>query len=227
MLSLMRPEWFIPVHGEFRHLVHHARLAEAVGVPSDHVCICVDGDVVTLGDDELEVERRAVPAGYQYVDGIIDDISPQGVLRDRRILAEEGVVVVFVTVDATTGEIVTGPEIVTRGWIYEAEAADLLEEAKDAVRDSIADAAAEGATDFETLRRHARRALGKFISARTRRRPAIIPVVSGGLTRRADPRLVELHRRPYRDRHRRRCRRRTSDLDPDGPSRCRRSGSTT
>lgn len=176
MLSLVRPEWFIPVHGEFRHMVHHARLAEAVGVPSDHVFLCVDGDVVTLGPDGLDVDHRAVPAGYQFVDGIMDDVS-HGVLRDRRNLAEEGVVVVFVTVDAGTGEIVTGPEIVTRGWVYEEEALDLIEEAKDAVRESIAEAAAEGATDFETLRRHARRALGRFINQRTRRRPAIIPVV--------------------------------------------------
>jgi ribonuclease J len=176
MISLVRPECFIPVHGEFRHMVHHARLAEAVGVPSDRVFLCVDGDVVTLGPDELEVEHRAVPAGYQFVDGIMDDVS-HGVLRDRRNLAEEGVVVVFVTVDAGTGEIVTGPEIVTRGWVYEEEALDLIEEAKDAVRESLAEAAAEGATDFETLRRHARRALGRFINARTRRRPAIIPVV--------------------------------------------------
>ncbi len=176
MVSRTRPEWFIPVHGEYRHLVHHARLAEAVGVGSDRICLCVDGDAVTLADGDLEVERRAVPAGYQYVDGIIDDISV-GVLRDRRNLAEEGVVVVFVTVDAASGDIVTGPEIVTRGWIYEAEAADLLEEAKDAVRESLAEAAAEGATDFDTLRRHARRALVRFIDVRTRRRPAIIPVV--------------------------------------------------
>jgi ribonuclease J len=176
MISLVRPESFIPVHGEFRHMVHHARLAEAVGVASDQVFLCVDGDVVTLGPDEIEVEHRAVPAGYQFVDGIMDDIS-HGVLRDRRNLAEEGVVVVFVTVDSGTGEIVTGPEIVTRGWVYEEEALDLIEEAKEAVRESIAEAAAEGATDFETLRRHARRALGRFINQRTRRRPAIIPVV--------------------------------------------------
>ena len=176
MISLVQPEWFIPVHGEFRHMVHHARLAEAVGVPSDQVCLCADGDVVTLGPDGLDVDHRAVPAGYQFVDGIMDDVS-HGVLRDRRNLAEEGVVVVFVTVDATTGEIVTGPEIVTRGWVYEEEALDLLEDAKDAVRASLAEAAAEGATDFETLRRHARRALGRFINTRTRRRPAIIPVV--------------------------------------------------
>src|SRR6476620_7860730 len=97
MISLVRPEWFIPVHGEFRHMVHHARLAEAVGVASDHVFLCVDGDGVTLGPDGLDVDHRSVPAGYQFVDGIIDDIS-QGVLRDRRNLAEEGVVVVFVTV---------------------------------------------------------------------------------------------------------------------------------
>jgi ribonuclease J len=123
-----------------------------------------------------DVERRAVPAGYQYVDGIGGDVD-QGVLRDRRSLAAEGFVVVIVTVDASTGEVVTGPEIVTRGWIYEAEAEVLLEDAREAVRASLAEAAAEGATDFETLRRHARRALGRLINERTRRRPAIIPVV--------------------------------------------------
>ncbi|MFA5884705.1 MAG: ribonuclease J [Acidimicrobiia bacterium] len=176
MLSLTRPDWFIPVHGEYRHLVHHARLAHAVGVPEERVLLCTDGDAVTIADGGLDVERRAVPAGYQYVDGLLDDISV-GVLRDRRNLAEEGVVVVIVTVDAATGELITGPEIVTRGWVYEAEAADLIEEAKAAVRASLAEAAAEGATDFETIRRHARRALGRFINNRTRRRPAIIPVV--------------------------------------------------
>ena len=176
MLALTRPEWFVPVHGEYRHLVHHARLAHAVGVPEDRVLLCMDGDAVTIDPAGLDVERRAVPAGYQYVDGLLDDISV-GVLRDRRNLAEEGVVVVIVTVDVRTGELITGPEIVTRGWVYEAEAADLIEEAKDAVRVSLAEAAAEGATDFETLRRHARRALGRFINTRTRRRPAIIPVI--------------------------------------------------
>jgi ribonuclease J len=99
------------------------------------------------------------------------------VLRDRRSLAAEGFVVVIVTVDATSGDLVTGPEIVTRGWVYEAEAEELLEDARAAVRASLAEAAAEGATDFDTLRRHARRALGRLINQRTRRRPAIIPVV--------------------------------------------------
>ena len=98
-------------------------------------------------------------------------------LRDRRVLAEEGVVVVIVTIDATTGEVVAGPEIVTRGWVYAPEAEDLLEEAQQVVRASLDDAAREGATDFETMRRHARRSVGRFINERTRRRPIVIPVV--------------------------------------------------
>jgi len=176
MLALVQPRWFVPVHGEFRHLVHHARLAHAVGVPEERVLLCTDGDVVTIDAGELEVARRAVPAGYQYVDGVLDDISV-GVLRDRKSLAAEGVVVVIVTVDAASGDLVTGPEIVTRGWVHEAEAAELLDEARAEVRAAIAHAAADGATDPEAVRRHARRALGRFINARTRRRPAIIPVV--------------------------------------------------
>jgi ribonuclease J len=132
--------------------------------------------VVTLEAAGAEVERRAVPAGYTYVDGITGDVD-QGGLRDRRTLAAEGFVVVIVTVDAATGEVVTGPEIVTRGWVWESEADTIIEEAKAAVRASLADAAREGATDFDTLRRHARRALGKVINERTKRRPAIIPVV--------------------------------------------------
>jgi ribonuclease J len=180
LLDIVQPDWFVPVHGEYRHLVHHARLAREVGVAADHVLVCEDGDVLTLTTDgdtaDLDVERRAVPAGYQYVDGIVGDVG-LGVLRDRRNLAEEGLVVVIVTVDAATGEVVTGPEIVTRGWVYAPEAEELLEEAKMAVRASLAEAADEGATDFDTIRRHARRSLGKFINERTRRRPAIIPVV--------------------------------------------------
>jgi ribonuclease J len=176
MIDLVRPEWFVPVHGEYRHMVFHQRLAEAVGIPSDHIFVCEDGDAVTLDDKGVDVERRAVPAGYQYVDGIIGDVDI-GVLRDRRTLAEEGFVVVIVTVDAASGELVRDPEIVTRGWVHAVEAEELLGEARDAVRVGVTEATDEGAVDFETIRRKARRSLGRFISDRTRRRPAIIPVV--------------------------------------------------
>src|SRR5690242_16649501 len=176
LLNLLEPEWFVPVHGEYRHLVHHAQLARDVGIPDDRVLICEDGDAITLGPEGAEAERRAVPAGYMYVDGIVGDIG-QGVLKDRRVLSEEGVVVVIVTVDTQTGEVVTGPEIVTRGWVYAPEAGDLLEEARQVVRASIAEAAQEGATDFETIQRHTRRSVARFIDERTRRRPIVVPVV--------------------------------------------------
>ena len=112
-----------------------------------------------------------------YVDGIVGDIG-HGVLRDRRVLAEEGVVVVIVTVDTQTGEIVTGPEIVTRGWVLRARGRGppRRREAGRARRRSTR-RAREGATDFDTMRRHARRSLGRFIDERTRRRPIVIPVV--------------------------------------------------
>ena len=106
LLNLLSPEWFVPVHGEYRHLVHHAQLARDVGIANDRVIICEDGDVITLTPEGAYGERRAVPAGYMYDDGIVGDIG-HGVLRDRKALAEEGVVVVIVTVDTQAGEVVT------------------------------------------------------------------------------------------------------------------------
>jgi ribonuclease J len=176
LISLVDPDFFVPVHGEYRHMVHHARLAREVGVAPDHVLVCEDGDALVLTETGLDVERRAVPSGYTYVDGTVGDVGG-GVLRDRRALAEEGVVVVIVTVDVRSGEVLNGPEIVTRGWVYAPEAEDLLDEAKDVVVASIANAAREGATDFETMRRHCRSALKRFIVERTKRYPIIVPVV--------------------------------------------------
>src|SRR4029453_18051540 len=117
MLNLLEPEWFVPVHGEYRHLVHHAQLARESGIAENRVIICEDGDVITLTTEGAYGERRAVPAGYMYVDGIVGDIG-HGVLRDRRVLSEEGVVVVILTIDARTGEGVTGPEILPPGGGY-------------------------------------------------------------------------------------------------------------
>ena len=177
MLSIARPEWFTPVHGEFRHLTEHARLAEAMGVPEANVLVCEDGDQLVLRDDGMQRLEKAVPAGYLYVDGIVGDVG-QGVLRDRRVLAEEGVVVVIVTVDVTNRTIITGPEIITRGWVYAPEAEDLLDECAEEVRRSVVDALDHAdPTDIETLQRHVRRAAGRFVNERTRRRPMIVPVV--------------------------------------------------
>jgi ribonuclease J len=117
-----------------------------------------------------------VPAGYLFVDGIVGDIG-QGVLRDRRILAEEGVVVMVLSVNQKTGEIISGPEIVTRGWIHAEEGEALIEEARKVVAQTVVDAVASGVFDADTLRRVTRRALGRLVNERTKRRPMIVPVV--------------------------------------------------
>ena len=112
-----------------------------------------------------------------FVDGIVGDVG-HGVLRDRRKLAEEGVVVLILAVDSHVGEIVTGPEIVTRGWVYAPEAEELLEAAAQEVRDAIDECLHHTPVDMDAVRRNARRALGRFINDRTKRRPGIIPVVT-------------------------------------------------
>ncbi|HUP70690.1 MAG TPA: ribonuclease J [Acidimicrobiales bacterium] len=175
LLAVARPEHFIPVHGEYRHLTHHSRLAVRMGVAPDKVLLAEDGDVVELTDEGLDFAGE-VPAGYLYVDGIVGDVG-HGVFRDRRVLSEEGVVIVVLTVDGRTGEVLDGPQIITRGWVYEREAEGLLMEAREAVLVSLKDVDAQGATDIELLKRHVRTALGRFVHERTRRRPMIVPVV--------------------------------------------------
>jgi ribonuclease J len=174
-LSIAQPEWYVPVHGEFRHLVANARLGELMGLPRDQVLVCENGDALMVTDRGVEMVGR-VPAGYLYVDGIVGDVGT-GVLRDRRVLASEGVVVVVVTVDTQTGKVLVGPEIITRGWVYAPEAEDLLDEACDTIAAAVEAALAEGIRDVEALERDVRRAAGRFVNDRTRRRPMIVPVV--------------------------------------------------
>jgi ribonuclease J len=176
ILSITKPEWFTPVHGEYRHLMAHAALGRTMGIAPDHVLVCEDGDQLTITDDGITRKADAVPAGYLYVDGIVGDVGG-GVLRDRKVLAAEGVVVVVVGVDVRTGAIITGPEVITRGWIHAPEAEDLLEEAREVVGDAVKEAFAKDSTDIESLQRVVRRAAGKFVSDRTKRKPMIVPVV--------------------------------------------------
>jgi ribonuclease J len=171
--SIVKPEWFIPVHGEYRHLVAHAKIARQMGIAQDKVWVCEDGHQLELTDDGLRAVGK-VPAGYLYVDGIIGDVG-QGVLRDRKVLAEEGVVVVIVTVDVETGAVLNRPEIVTRGWIYEKEAEGLLAECANEVEKAVSEV--KDTADIEAVQRAARRAAGRFVNRETKRKPMIVPVV--------------------------------------------------
>ncbi|CAM8627177.1 COG0595 mRNA degradation ribonucleases J1/J2 (metallo-beta-lactamase superfamily) [Acidimicrobiia bacterium] len=174
-LSIARPEYFVPVHGEYRHLAAHAKLARQMGVAAKNILLCTDGDQIVLDAEGMRPHAQ-VPAGYLYVDGILGDVGT-GVLRDRRVLADEGVVVVIVAVNVETGEMILGPEIITRGWIHAPEAEGLLDECAKRVRESIADLFRNGATDIENIQRVVRRTAGRFVSDKTKRRPMIVPVV--------------------------------------------------
>jgi len=172
--SIAKPEWFVPVHGEYHHLVAHSRLATLMGTPAENVILAEDGDRLVLDDKGLRPVGR-VPSEYIYVHGTVGDIG-HGVLRDRRILADDGVVAAIVCVDRKKRQLVSGPEIVSRGWIYEPEAGDLLSQLADRVRNSVDKALADGA-DVSGIERAVRRASGGFVSDKTRRRPMIVPVV--------------------------------------------------
>jgi ribonuclease J len=175
LIAVTQPECFVPVHGEFRHMVHHARLALSMGIDPAKVLLCEDGDVIQLDAKGIARDGR-VPAGYVYVDGTVGDIE-HGVLRDRQKLSEEGVVMAVVTVDRQQSTLSCAPVIETRGWVHAPEAEELLEEASEVVGAAVTRALHDGAHDIEALSRTTRKALGKFVGERTHRRPMIVPVV--------------------------------------------------
>jgi ribonuclease J len=173
--SILQPEWFVPVHGEYRHMRAHAELAVVMGAAPDHVLQATDGDVLELSDDGLAF-HSTVPASYLFVDGIVGDVG-HGVLRDRKVLAEEGVVVIVATVDSALHKVINGPEVITRGWVYAPEADALLDEAEAHIEKALVKALDDGISDIDGLERVVRKAAGKFVSDRTKRRPMIVPVV--------------------------------------------------
>src|SRR5687768_11652998 len=175
MLSLVRPRWFIPVHGERRHLSHHAKIATEVGIPSDHVLICEDGDVVEVGEKVQLIDR--VPAGMTFVDGLgIGDVG-NVVLRDRRKLSSDGVVVVVIAIDAHHGQLVAGPDIVNRGFVFDETSGDILEEARERVMLMLQDSAQAEVVDRGLLEQNVRRTLNRYFYEVTQRKPVILPVI--------------------------------------------------
>jgi ribonuclease J len=176
MLALTRPRYFVPVHGEFRHLLQHARLAEGVGIPKDRIFLIEDG----LGLEVTASGTRVLggyPAGPVLVDGKgVGDVGSV-VLRDRQLLAEAGMLVIALTIDRTTGLIVAGPEIVSRGFVYMKEADALMDEVKTAVRDALAGRPAPEVFDRELVGAMVRSAARRFINQRFQRKPVVLPVI--------------------------------------------------
>jgi ribonuclease J len=176
MLALTRPRYFMPVHGEYRHLLQHARLAESVGIPRDRVFLVEDGVGLELSKSGARV-LTGYPTGRIFVDGKgIGDVG-QVVLRDRQLLAEAGMVVVALTIDKISGSVVAGPEIASRGFVYMKESDELMEEVKRAVREALAAREEPEVIDRELIGAIVRSAVRRFINQRFDRKPVVIPLV--------------------------------------------------
>jgi ribonuclease J len=174
--SLIRPHYFVPVHGEYRHLAQHARLARSMGMPTERVLVIENGQPLVLSPNGHRLEAR-VETGRVFIDGKgIGDIG-EIELRDRRHLANHGLVLVFLALNQSTGEIVAGPEIVTRGFVPEAEGQPLLDAARDLVRSTLAEHSREAVAGWEELRVEVRKALQRFFNRTMERRPLILPFI--------------------------------------------------
>lgn len=176
MINLVKPRYFIPIHGEYRHLVLHSRLAASVGIPEDNILVAEDGDVVEFTPSGISKSGK-VEFGRVFVDGKgVGDVG-EVVLKDRMHLSQDGMVLAITVINKDTGELVYGPDIVTRGLVFEDSSAELLESARKAVLDALSGVNAEAKGEQFEVEEEMRRALRRFFNKRLERRPVILPVI--------------------------------------------------
>ena len=171
--TLVHPKYALPVHGEYRHLKAQATLAENIGIPKDHIFIMKTGDVLEMDQDSAKVTGH-VQTGAILVDGLgVGDVG-NIVLRDRQHLAEDGIVIAVLTLEKYSNQILAGPDIVSRGFVYVREAEDLMEEAREIVEDAMQNCLSHRVTDWSKMKNAIRDSLGEFLWKRTKRRPMIL-----------------------------------------------------
>lgn len=176
MHNLIRPKFFIPVHGEYRHLVKHAKIAQELGMPKENVFIAENGNVLEFTQEKGTIAGK-VTAGKILVDGLgVGDVG-NIVLRDRRQLSQDGILIIVMTMDKASGTIVAGPDIVSRGFVYVRESEALMEEAREKVKQAL-DKCEEGRiSEWSSIKSNVRDALGRYLYERTKRRPMILPII--------------------------------------------------
>ncbi len=175
MLNLLRPNFFLPIHGEYRQLILHAKLAYSLGIPDDHIVVAEDGDIVQITPESIKVVDHTT-CGNVYVDGLgVGDVG-QIVLRDRQVLAQDGILMVVLTVDKETGHPLAGPDIVSRGFVYMRDSEELLESARERVLESFSGLNGH-ASDWSFVKDKIKHTLSEFLYDKTHRRPMILPIV--------------------------------------------------
>ncbi|MEW5898385.1 MAG: ribonuclease J [Bacillota bacterium] len=176
MINLVKPKFFVPVHGECRMLIKHAELARTMGIPENHIFVAENGQVLEFTRRSGRVAGR-VTAGRVLVDGLgIGDVG-NIVLRDRRQLSQDGILIVVVTINRESGLVMAGPDIVSRGFVYVRESEKLLEEAREKVRCALDKCNEQGVSEWGAIKSQVRETLGKFLYEKTRRRPMVLPII--------------------------------------------------
>lgn len=176
MQNLIRPKFFVPVHGEYRHLIKHSKLAQELGTPKENIFILENGQVLEFTADKGYIAGK-VTSGSILVDGLgVGDVG-NIVLRDRRQLSQDGILIVVITMDKQKGCVVAGPDIVSRGFVYVRESEHLMEEAKDKVKQALEKCESNNITEWAAIKSNVRDTLGKHLYEKTRRRPMILPII--------------------------------------------------
>ena len=176
MHNLVRPTFFMPVHGEYRHLIKHAELAKSLGMSADNIVIGENGNVIELTPCSFKVASK-IPAGRLLVDGLgVGDVG-NIVLRDRRQLSQDGIMIVVVTLDSEDFTVAAGPDIVSRGFVYVRESEDLMDGAKEKVQEALDRCHDNGVSEWSQIKTAIRDGLGRYLYEQTRRRPMILPII--------------------------------------------------
>jgi len=176
MFNLVRPKYFIPVHGEYSMLVKHGELAKTMGIPAENIFIVENGQIITLDKDSGNIKGK-VQAGRILVDGLgVGDVG-NIVLRDRKQLSQDGILIAVVTLNKQTGKILVGPDIVSRGFVYVRESEELMEEAKEKVKQCLEKCGQKNITEWSSIKSNVKEVLSKFLYEKTRRKPMILPIL--------------------------------------------------
>lgn len=174
--ALTKPKYFMPIHGEYHHLMQHKELAEYMGMDPKNIFVCETGQVLELTRDSCK-KNGTVTSGRVLVDGYgVGDVG-NIVLRDRRHLAQDGLIVVVATVDTDEGSIISGPDIISRGFVYVRESEELMDNVRDLVRDVLTDTLDSGITEWTQMKSNVKDALSKYLYSKTKRKPMILPVI--------------------------------------------------
>ena len=176
MLGLIKPKFFVPVHGEQKHLQKHKELAEKMGIPSSNIIITDIGRTIELSEDEMKISGT-VPAGRVFVDGIgVGDVG-NVVMRDRKRLAEDGIITIVVAMDRVGGDVVSGPDIITRGFVYVRESEDLIMDSQEAAMWAIENCLENDIRDWSTIKQRVRDEVSRVVYDKTKRSPMILPII--------------------------------------------------